>query len=569
VSLALRQGTPAWREARKALVTATDIPVLLGLSPYKCEADLADEKRGIAPETETNLRMRVGKALEDLIADEYERVTGYRTRRWAGLAVSKDIEWAAASPDRKRKGALVELKWTGSKSRFADGLPQDVEAQVAWQLGVTGYSHADVAILVNGDDVLVREVDADPALFANLVTVAADFRRRLAEGGPFSRDLNRIKRDYPADNGAEMLADGELDARSGRSSTRAPTGSAWSRSRPTSNARSRSGWPSSRCCGVTAGTPPGSAPSHARRRTGAWSPPGSSDNCPSQRHRPSSGSIPASGRASARSGWSWTRRIPRERQRPRTRRWGRTRREGRRQGRPRRAHCRGADAVLLRGLRIARAQPPHPPVRIHHPQQQAHPVRHPRRGRPAPGGPKGITITSLDPRQVGDLFVVVATGRDRSGREDSSTGAVSTAGLRGEALANAMMKAETKAKRRLTLSLAGLGMTDETEVDSIPGAVIPEPPAVLSLAEKAAAKAAEAKVDDAIGMPREAFLAALERADITPQEAAERGASLFPGVDPKSYSDAQRADLLLALTDAPSEAMFAEGELEAVMAKIP
>jgi hypothetical protein len=99
---------------------------------------------------------------------------------------------------------------------------------------------------------------------------------------------------------------------------------------------------------------------------------------------------------------------------------------------------------------------------------------------------KGITITSLDPRQVGDLFVVVATGRDRTGREDSSTGAVSTAGLRGEALANAMMKAETKAKRRLTLSLAGLGMTDETEVDSIPGAVRVESEQPLTLAERAA-----------------------------------------------------------------------------------
>lgn len=84
---------------------------------------------------------------------------------------------------------------------------------------------------------------------------------------------------------------------------------------------------------------------------------------------------------------------------------------------------------------------------------------------------RGITITGLDPRQVGDVFVVVATGRDRTGREDSSTGAVAVAALRGEALANAMMKAETKAKRRLTLSLAGLGWSDETEVDTIPGAV--------------------------------------------------------------------------------------------------
>lgn len=104
---------------------------------------------------------------------------------------------------------------------------------------------------------------------------------------------------------------------------------------------------------------------------------------------------------------------------------------------------------------------------------------------------RGITITSLDPRQIGDLYVVVATGRDRSGREDSSTGAVAVKGLSGESLANAMMKAETKAKRRLTLSLAGLGMTDETEVDSIPGAERVESLAPLSLAERAAAKAAE------------------------------------------------------------------------------
>lgn len=100
---------------------------------------------------------------------------------------------------------------------------------------------------------------------------------------------------------------------------------------------------------------------------------------------------------------------------------------------------------------------------------------------------RGITITSLDPRQVGELMVVVATGRDKTGREDSATGAVATQGLRGEALANAMMKAETKAKRRLTLSLAGLGFTDESEVDSIPGAqAVAERP---TLAEVARARA--------------------------------------------------------------------------------
>ena len=209
LAYAIRQGSPEWVEARKSLITATDIPVLLGLSPYKCEADLADEKRGLT-EVQATTRMRMGLALEDLIAAEYEAVTGHKTRRWTSLAIHRDLEWAAASPDRKRKGALVELKWSGSKSRFADGLPQDFEAQVSWQLGVTGYRHADVAVLA-GDELLpVFEVDFDAALFDDLVAVATDFRRRLAEGGPFSRDLNRIRRDHPADDGSELLADDEL-----------------------------------------------------------------------------------------------------------------------------------------------------------------------------------------------------------------------------------------------------------------------------------------------------------------------------------------------------------------------
>jgi hypothetical protein len=46
--------------------------------------------------------------------------------------------------------------------------------------------------------------------------------------------------------------------------------------------------------------------------------------------------------------------------------------------------------------------------------------------------------------------------------------------LKGDALANALMKAETKAKRRVTLSLAGLGWLDETEIASIPDVRIGE-----------------------------------------------------------------------------------------------
>jgi hypothetical protein len=42
--------------------------------------------------------------------------------------------------------------------------------------------------------------------------------------------------------------------------------------------------------------------------------------------------------------------------------------------------------------------------------------------------------------------------------------AVAVKGLIGEALANAYMKSETKAKRRVTLSIMGLGLLDESEI---------------------------------------------------------------------------------------------------------
>lgn len=80
----------------------------------------------------------------------------------------------------------------------------------------------------------------------------------------------------------------------------------------------------------------------------------------------------------------------------------------------------------------------------------------------------GVSITSVTSQQIGDVFVVTAQACDRSGKMDSSTGAVPIKGISGEALANALMKAETKAKRRVTLSICGLGMLDETELETIP-----------------------------------------------------------------------------------------------------
>ncbi len=78
-----------------------------------------------------------------------------------------------------------------------------------------------------------------------------------------------------------------------------------------------------------------------------------------------------------------------------------------------------------------------------------------------------VSVTELTKEIVDGVLVVIAKGKDKTGREDVATGAVTVQGLKGDHLANAFMKGETKAKRRLTLSLCGLGLLDETELETI------------------------------------------------------------------------------------------------------
>jgi hypothetical protein len=82
----------------------------------------------------------------------------------------------------------------------------------------------------------------------------------------------------------------------------------------------------------------------------------------------------------------------------------------------------------------------------------------------------GVSISEPRVEYMDDLVIVSVTATDKTGRQDSDMGIVSILNLKGENKANALLKAVTKAKRRVTLSICGLGMLDETEVADIPDA---------------------------------------------------------------------------------------------------
>lgn len=82
----------------------------------------------------------------------------------------------------------------------------------------------------------------------------------------------------------------------------------------------------------------------------------------------------------------------------------------------------------------------------------------------------GVSIEIIEKKSNDGFISVHVRAKTPDGRQDEDLGIVAIKGLQGENAANAILKAVTKAKRRVTLSICGLGWLDETEVAAIAGA---------------------------------------------------------------------------------------------------
>ena len=218
IRLPVRQGTDEWLEARRTGVTASMLPVITGNKPGLLE--LWAEQCGLAgpevPDAATQEMYDLGHALEPVIADAYTRKYGRPLKRVDHMVRHPDIEWAYASLDRvsavKGERRIIELKANLAR-RWDDGpepVPAAVQDQVQWQLFVTGWPVADVAVL-QGFRVEAHEVAADAAYQETLRQLAEWFRglvlrqeRPPIDGTESSR--RALTRMYPHGDG-EVITD--------------------------------------------------------------------------------------------------------------------------------------------------------------------------------------------------------------------------------------------------------------------------------------------------------------------------------------------------------------------------
>jgi putative phage-type endonuclease len=180
------QRSPEWFALRHDGITATEAAVIAGLSPYKTPYQLYAEKLGLYTPDPVGPAAVRGILLESTVAEFYEMETGRELRRSNGIVRLKEIPWAMASLDRTIVGeeGLVEIKTSTSPRWSLYPVPPEVEAQVQWQMFITGAPWVDVAALLGGLVFRIERVEADIEFQTSLYRKAVEFRSLIATQTP-------------------------------------------------------------------------------------------------------------------------------------------------------------------------------------------------------------------------------------------------------------------------------------------------------------------------------------------------------------------------------------------------
>lgn len=203
-----------WLEARRKMITASEISIVMGLSPYSSPYALFHRKTGVLPAEPDNDAMALGRHMESYVAEQFARrhpeflVLGDGT----ALFAHPGRPWMGATPDRlvhERWGfgrdplAVLECKVDGGSEDWgedgSDQIPVHYRCQVLFQMDVLGVTTGYLACLLwHRRQVRVYELTMDRDAWHDLVVMRGEaemFLRRIEAGDPPDVDWRPATRD--------------------------------------------------------------------------------------------------------------------------------------------------------------------------------------------------------------------------------------------------------------------------------------------------------------------------------------------------------------------------------------
>lgn len=155
-----------WLANRSVGIGGSDCASALNMSPYKSQFTLWCEKTKRIIDDEDNEAMRIGRDLEDYVAQRFCEVTGKKVRKSKYSYQSKEHPFMLANVDRLVVGedAGLECKTASAltKTKYDKGdIPIQYYLQCMHYMAVTGKKKWYIAVLVMGKGFYHFEVNRD------------------------------------------------------------------------------------------------------------------------------------------------------------------------------------------------------------------------------------------------------------------------------------------------------------------------------------------------------------------------------------------------------------------------
>lgn len=184
----LKQGTPAWLAWRKEGIGGSDVPVIMGVSPYGSAHRLWEVKTNLRQPDEANYAMRRGSRKEPTVIEHYQERTGNIVSPCC--IEHESIPWMRASLDGMDLPGNVIVEGKCLKKEYhreaMDGkIPQHVMPQIQHQLYVSAADvchyaswseHKDTA---EEDMLIVLEVKPDEEFIERMLEAEREFWRMV------------------------------------------------------------------------------------------------------------------------------------------------------------------------------------------------------------------------------------------------------------------------------------------------------------------------------------------------------------------------------------------------------
>lgn len=189
-----------WIEWRRSGIGGSDIGSILGFNKYSSPMKVYLSKIGEYDEEVNNDAVYWGNVLEDVVAKEFSKRTGYKVRRNNFLLQHPKYPFLQANVDRmiisKEKGnGILECKTASEYLKNSwedDEVPPNYYLQVQHYLAVTGLKWGALAVLIGGRDFRYFEIKRDDELIEQMIQQAKFFWEQYVE-----------KRDPPPIDGSD------------------------------------------------------------------------------------------------------------------------------------------------------------------------------------------------------------------------------------------------------------------------------------------------------------------------------------------------------------------------------